>query len=166
MTQRQRRRPRRLGRQAFLAGSLVRRIRVAQRVRIVCLSTIGGILEKPPRRKSCACLGHLSQDCPNNGGDNPKGKGKAKRKGDGKGKDTSEDVPQSQSAPSSSGTPQPTIVAQTAARPSSIADLSSALTSEAKIHMKVLEVEDPGEAKDLVALWIPKPRPVKHPKRG
>ena len=31
-----------------------------------------------------------------------------------------------------------------------IADLSSALKSEAKIHMKALEVEDPENAKDVV----------------
>ena len=103
----------------------------------------------------------------------PKGKGKSKEKGDGKGKDNSagantqagnsvtnkaiviEEVPQSQSVSSSSGTPQPTIVVQTTTPPTTtpdlktlIADLSSALKSEAKIHMKALEVEHPENAKD------------------
>ena len=133
-----------------------------------------GIPDKPPRCKSCAGLGHFAQDCPNSKGDNPKGKGKSKGKGDGKGKDNSagantqggnsvtnktvviEDVPQSQSASSSSGTPQPTIVVQTTTPPTTtpdlktlIADLSSALKSEAKIHMKALEV-DHQEKVDLV----------------
>ena len=90
-----------------------------------------GIPDKPPRCKSCAGLGHFAQDCPNSKGDNPKGKGKSKGKGDGKGSGNSagantqggnsvtnkaiaiEEVPQSQSASSSSGTPQPTIVVQT-----------------------------------------------------
>ena len=133
-----------------------------------------GIPDKPPRCKSCAGLGHFAQDCPNSKGDNPKIKGKSKGKGDGKGKDNSagantqggnsvtnktvviEDVPQSQSASSSSGTPQPTIVVQTTTPPITtpdlktlIADLSSALKSEAKIHMKALEV-DRQEKVDLV----------------
>ena len=133
-----------------------------------------GIPEKPPRCRSCAGLGHFAQDCPNSKGDNPKGKGKSKGKGDGKGKDNSagantqggnaitnktvviEEVPQSQSASSSSGTPQPTIVVQTTTPPTTtpdlktlIADLSSALKSEAKIHMKALEV-DHQEKVDLV----------------
>ena len=120
-------------------------------------------------------MGHFAQDCPNSKGDNPKGKGKSKGKGDGKGKENStgantqggnsvtnkaiviEEVPQSQSASSSSGTPQPTIVVQTTTPPTTtpdlktlIADLSSALKSEAKIHMKVLGVEDPENAKDAV----------------
>ena len=119
-------------------------------------------------------MGHFAQDCPNSKGDNPKGKGKSKGKGDGKGKDNSaganaqggnsvtnkaiviEEVPQSQSASSSSGTPQPTIVVQTTTPPTTtpdlktlIADLSSALKSEAKIHMKALEVEVPEEAKNV-----------------
>ena len=134
-----------------------------------------GIPDKPPRCKSCAGLGHFAQDCPNSKGDNPKGKGKSKGKGDGKGKDNSaganpqgghsvtnkaiviEEVPQSQSASSSSGTPQPTIVVQTTTPPTTtpdlktlIADLSSALKSEAKIHMKALEVEDPENATDVI----------------
>ena len=133
-----------------------------------------GIPEKPPRCRSCAGLGHFAQDCPNSKGDNPKGKGKSKGKGDGKGKDNSagantqggnaitnktvviEEVPQSQSASSSSGTPQPTIVVQTTTPPTTspdlktlIADLSSALKSEAQIHMKALEV-DHQEKVDLV----------------
>ena len=132
------------------------------------------IPEKPPRCRSCAGLGHFAQDCPNSKGDNPKGKGKSKGKGDGKGKDNSagantqggnaitnktvviEEVPQSQSASSSSGTPQPTIVVQTTTPPTTtpdlktlIADLSSALKSEAQIHMKALEV-DHQEKVDLV----------------
>ena len=41
MMQHQRRRPKRLGRPAFRAGSLAKRIRVAQRARLVCLRTIG-----------------------------------------------------------------------------------------------------------------------------
>ena len=133
-----------------------------------------GIPDKPPRCKSCAGLGHFAQDCPNSKRDNPKGKGKSRGKGDGKGKDNSaganaqggnsvtnktiviEEVPQSQSASSSSGTPQPTIVVQTTTPPTTtpdlktlIADLSSALKSEAKIHMKALEVEIPEEAKNV-----------------
>ena len=134
-----------------------------------------GIPDKPPACKSCAGWGHFAQDCPNSKGDNFKGKGKSKGKGDGKGKDNSagantqggnsvtnkaivtEEVPQSQSASSSSGTPQPTIVVQTTTPPTAnpdlktlIADLSSAVKSEAKIHMKALEVEDPENAKDVV----------------
>ena len=69
-----------------------------------------------------------------------------------------EEVPQPQSASSSSGTPQPTIVVQTTTPPTTtpdlktlIADLSSALKSEAKIHMKALEVEDTENAKDVVS---------------
>ena len=68
-----------------------------------------------------------------------------------------EEVSQSQSASSSSGTPQPTIVVQTATPPTTtpdlktlIADLSSALKSEAKIRMKVLEVEIPEKVKDVI----------------
>ena len=68
-----------------------------------------------------------------------------------------EEVSQSLSASSSSGTPQPTIVVQTATPPTTtpdlktlIADLSSALKSEAKIHMKALEVEIPEKVKDVI----------------
>ena len=134
-----------------------------------------GIPDKPPRCKSCASLGHFAQDCPNSKGDNPKIKGKSKGKGDGKGKDNSagantpggnsvtnkaiviEEVSQSQSASPSSGTPQPTIVVQTATPPTTtpdlktlIADLSSALKSEAKIHMKALEVEIAEKVKEVI----------------
>ena len=124
-----------------------------------------GIPEKPPRCRSCAGLGHFAQDCPNSKGDNPKGKGKSKGKGDGKGKDNSAGAnTQGGNAitnktvviSSSSGTPQPTIVVQTTTPPTTtpdlktlIADLSSALKSEAKIHMKALEV-DHQEKVDLV----------------
>ena len=52
MMQRQRRRPKGLGRPAVRAGSSVRRIQVAQRVRIACLSTIGAGFQISPQGAS------------------------------------------------------------------------------------------------------------------
>ena len=127
MMQHQKRRPKRLGRPAFRAGSLAKRIQVAQRARLVCLRMIGAgfqiSLPGASHVPVCVTLPRIAQTAKQI---IPKVRVRPKAR-DGKGKDNSagantrggnsvtnktvmvEEVPQSQSASSSSGTPQPTI---------------------------------------------------------